>query len=464
MIFIINRGSTGQLRGESVKNEIASLALNNGIVGAGGAGFPTQIKLNCSVEHIVINGAECEPLIAVDEYLMTNYASSLMRTLEEMRVCLGAKDATIAIKAKHHEAVDALKRAIKAFGGLRLFELGNFYPAGDEVVLVYEVTGRNIPHGGIPLDVQTVVVNVETLWNLCEAREGRALTHKWVSVGGAAARPGIYRVALGVSIDDVLALAGGSLIEDYRVVIGGPMMGKLADDLSAPITKTTKGLLVLPMNSPVITLWRRPLETIFRHAKSLCCQCRLCADLCPRALLGYHCTPNRSILAACPGENSPADAILQAMQCSECGVCDLFACPMGLSPRRVNAFLKQQLAQARVANPQKGTLSVPSQWRRYRRINTERLISRLGLEAYYTPPVLKAESLTPRRVCLPLCQHIGRPPVPEVDLGDAIETGQLIARVAQEGAVSSNLFSPIAGRVTAIDSNVIQIESFEVTV
>lgn len=442
-----------------MENEVAVLARQAGVVGAGGAGFPTHVKLNARVEYVIVNGAECEPLMTVDQVLMLRSPAELASMLERVRLSVGAGKAVVAVKKKHAEAVDSMCRACSVYPEQRVYELGDFYPAGDEVVLVYEVTGRQIPHGGIPLDCGVVVLNVETLYNLYEASQSRPVTHKWVTVAGEVGRPGTYRVPLGVRVSEMLALAGGAKLARFSVINGGPMMGKLVGSLDEPVTKTTKGLLVLPHTSPAVASRLRPIAAVLHQAQSLCCQCRACADLCPRGLLGYEIHPNRTILAASYGFQAGTGDIAEALLCSECGACDLYACPMGLSPRRVNQMLKAELLRNKAPNPYRGKPAVVSSWRPYRRIPTRRLISRLNLGDYEIPAELLGGDYLPERVVLPLKQHTGVPAAPVVSQGEQVEKGQLVAQIPGEGVLCSNLFSSIRGVVDSVTGQEIRISA-----
>ena len=440
-----------------MSNRISELALKAGIVGAGGAGFPTHVKLDTQVNHIIINGAECEPLITVDQMLMFHHSDALMRMAEQVRHELGAVLVSFAVKAKHTQVITELQRAINNNQNLEVFQLGDFYPAGDEVVTVYEVTGLSIPEGGIPLDVGVVVINVETLWNLSQAEKGIVNTYKWLTVAGEVERPGIYHVPMGIAKHQVLEAARASLEEDVYVIDGGPMMGKLVEDLNESVTKTTKALLVFPANHPVIVNARRDMNQMLMQARSMCCQCRLCSDICPRNLLGYHCEPNRTILDAAYNWSINSDTMTQAFSCSECGACDMYSCPMGLSPRRINSMLKQQLNKSQIPNPYKGNKPQPSVWRPYRRIPTSRLRARLDVDKYFSPVSINEQEFNPEQIYLPLKQHIGAPAQPVVKVGDAVRLGQLIAAIPESTQVSSNIFSSMDGRVTAVNAEGIKI-------
>ncbi|MEL7565330.1 MAG: 4Fe-4S dicluster domain-containing protein [Dehalobacterium sp.] len=443
-------------------NRIAELARKAGVIGAGGAGFPTHIKLNTKVEYVILNGAECEPLITVDQILLQTKARCLTAMLEEVRQALGAKEAIIGIKAKHQKIIQEVENGLVSYPRIKVSPLGDFYPAGDEVVLVYETTGRQIPQGGIPLEVGVVVINVETLWNLAEAREGRPVTQKWVTVAGAVAFPGTYQVPLGVSAAQMLKLAGDPTLSDFAVLNGGPMMGKPVKNLNEPVTKTTKALLVLPKTNPVVQNSLQPLMQIFRQAQSMCCQCQLCSDLCPRNLLGYKIHPHRMILAAGYHGQVNGRQITEAFLCSECGACDLFACTMGLSPRRVNQSLKIELTRRGVKNPYKGGSAVVHLWRDYRRIPTKRLTARLGINAYHSSPPLRMGEIVPDQVEIPLKQHIGIAAEPIVKKGDLVKKGQLIGMIPEEGKLSSNYHASISGRVLEANKESIVIHAVEV--
>ncbi|MEN6460949.1 MAG: 4Fe-4S dicluster domain-containing protein [Syntrophomonas sp.] len=440
-----------------MSNRMVELALNAGIVGAGGAGFPTHVKLDAQVNRIIINGAECEPLISVDKMLMLYHANELVQMAEKVRLQLGADLVSFAVKAKHVQVITELKKVIDYNNNMEVFQLGDFYPAGDEVVTVFEVTGLSIPEGGIPLDVGVVVMNVETLWNLSQAEKGIVNTHKWLTVAGEVECPGIYHVPMGIAKRQVLEAAKASLDDNVYIIDGGPMMGNLVQDLDEPVTKTTKALLVFPDDHPVIVNARRDINQMLLQARSICCQCRLCSDVCPRNLLGYHCEPNRTILDAAYSWSISNDGLTQALACSECGACDMYSCPMGLSPRRINHMLKEQLNKSKIPNPNKGSKPQPSGWRPYRRIPTSRLCSRLNVDKYFSPLKVYDEEFKSEQIYLPLKQHIGAPAQPVVKVGDSVKLGQLVAAIPKNVRVSSNVFSSMDGRVTAVDTQGIKI-------
>jgi Na+-translocating ferredoxin:NAD+ oxidoreductase RnfC subunit len=228
-----------------------------GVVGAGGAGFPTHTKLAAQVDTVIANGAECDPLLQCDQRLMESRAAEMVRGMQLTMDATGATQGILALKDEYTTATSALRRAIAAAdtkADLSLLQMESRYPAGDEFVLVFEATGRIVPETGLPLHVGCLVQNVQTLFNIARAAKGAAVTHRLLTVAGAVARPVTLWAPVGTSLRDVLRWAGGILpprwsqrtASDYSVVVGGPMMGKVAKTLDEPVTKTTSGLIVLP--------------------------------------------------------------------------------------------------------------------------------------------------------------------------------------------------------------------------
>ena len=179
-----------------------------GIVGAGGAGFPTHVKLNAKAECFVVNAAECEPLIETDKYLCRTYADEIIAAVAAVATHLGAERAVIALKGKYRAEIAALSDAIGRMGAqVEIFEMGTFYPAGDEQTMVQQVTGRSVPERGLPLDVGGVVDNVGTLLNIFDALQGKNVTDKFLSVVGEVKAPIMLHVPVGTAITECVAAA-----------------------------------------------------------------------------------------------------------------------------------------------------------------------------------------------------------------------------------------------------------------
>ncbi|HNC49879.1 MAG TPA: SLBB domain-containing protein, partial [bacterium] len=270
---------------------IVDMIRKAGVVGAGGAGFPAHIKAGSTVDTVIANGAECEPLIHKDYELMLHYPAEVVRGVELVMQSTGAKEGILGVKEKNTKAIEALQKHLKP--GIRLHLLGDFYPSGDEYILVYESTKRLIPPQGIPLHVGCVVNNVETFYNIARAEKGEAVTEKFISVSGAVKKPFTGIVPVGATFADVIAMAGGITEEEYGVFVSGIMMGKLTFDLDQPITKTCAGLIVLPKEHKLVTRKSLPEESMHRIGKSACDQCSYCTELCPRYILGYDIQPHK---------------------------------------------------------------------------------------------------------------------------------------------------------------------------
>src|SRR6187200_1373190 len=180
-----------------------------GVVGAGGAGFPTEVKAASRAEYLLANGAECEPLLHKDLEIMSHYPAEICAGMETMMRSVGAAHGKFGIKEKNKEAVSAVGPEAKK-RSIDLVLLGDFYPSGDEYELVYTATGRLIPPAGIPLNVGCVVSNVETLYNVDLAERGIPVTEKFLSVCGAVRESKSFWVPVGTPFRDLLAMAGGT--------------------------------------------------------------------------------------------------------------------------------------------------------------------------------------------------------------------------------------------------------------
>lgn len=268
-----------------------------GIVGCGGAGFPTAVKYNTKTEYFIINAAECEPLLKTDHYVMNNYAKECVEAIAAVGEMLEAQHIVIATKAYYTKEIAALEKAIQELGApVTIFKMKNFYPAGDEQIMVYEVTGRTVPPGGIPIEVGCVISNIATMLNIYQARQGKNVTHKLLTITGAVREPKILEVPIGTSFDECLALAGGTTLDDFMFINGGPMMGKTGtkEDFSQQVvTKTTSGIIIMEKRDFIYELHEKEIPQMINKARSSCIQCRLCTELCPRYQIGHPIHPHR---------------------------------------------------------------------------------------------------------------------------------------------------------------------------
>ena len=447
-----------------------------GVIGAGGAGFPTHVKLAARVDTVIANGAECDPLLQCDQRLMERHPAELVRGLQLAMEATGAAQGILALKKEYRGAQAALQRAVssaqKAAGGqpaLSMHLLDSRYPVGDEFVLVYETTGRVVPEAGLPLHVGCLVQNVQTLFNINRAAEGRPVTHRLLTVAGAIVRPVTLWAPVGTPIRDVLAWAGGirpaswsqRTGEDYTVVVGGPMMGQVPGNLDQPVTKMTSGLLVLPNDSAVVRYLTRSRKSWVRRGVSTCDQCRDCTDLCPRYLLGHDLKPHEVMRAVNYGLERPASKVTAAILCCECRLCEAYACPLELSPMSYYVAIKEELKALgwRPEKRREGVSLEPHPMRDCRLVPTHRLIARLGLTEWEKQvcPLDEAD-YRPARVTIPL-RHprgIGAPAVPLVAVGQKVAAGDLIAHVP-EGKLGATVHASITGRVSQVTEATVEI-------
>lgn len=439
--------------------EIPAVLKEKGVVGAGGAGFPTYAKLKKEgIDYYLANGAECEPLLSVSKELVSSYGYQVLRGLWHLKNYTQAKHAVIAIKGKYKELLANLQQEIKKNAyDMEVLALADFFPAGDEQVLVFEATKRVVPEAGIPLFVGSVVNNTETLFNVYNAVDHNLpVTDKFITVGGEIPTPCTLKVPVGTEISWLLTRLG--IDYNQKIILdGGPMMGKIINP-QAPITKTTGGLLLFSPEHPVVNQKKLDFSYILRKAKTLCIQCRYCTDKCPRYLLGHDIQPHK--IMNCVGYNLTDSYVKQALLCSECGVCETYACPHGLSPRRVNQELKKLLLEAKVKYTSLNNTYQAKEARSWRKIPMERLKIRLGIEKYDKYAYLRDEEFLPPRVLIPTKQHVGAPAVPLVEKGQKVAKGQILAAVPEE-KLGCNIHASIAGIVREVSSSLIVIQREE---
>lgn len=418
-----------------------------GVIGAGGGGFPTHVKLASKADTIIANGAECEPLLHKDAVIMETEAAALVRGMLLTQEAVGAKDAVIGVKAKKKLAVEAVQEACKGTS-VRVHLLGDYYPSGDEYDLVYEVTGRLIPPAGIPLQVGVVVNNVETYVNIAGAAEGKPVTHKMLTIAGAVQSPATLRVPLGTTYRDCLEAVGGLTTSDPVLCIGGLMMGQTTDKLDTPITKTATGVVILPRDHHVMERKLKPNKVQAQIGKSACDQCRYCTEYCPRFLLGYAVEPHQ-VMRSLAFTATGAEYWNQwATLCCSCGLCTLFACPEELYPKEACDDSKAEMRRANLKWTGPTTVK-PHAMRDGRHVPIKTLTRKLHVQQYDLPAPLWNGKVQPRRLVLPLKQSAGSPCLPQVKTGERVRAGQIIGAPAPN-ALGAILHAPASGEVERI--------------
>lgn len=307
------------------REQLLEVIKRAGIVGLGGAMFPTHVKLNPpagkTIDTFIVNGAECEPYLTVDHRLMLERAEDLILGMKIVMKILGAKKAYIGVESNKIDAYEHL-REVCSDGSIEVVLLKTKYPQGAEKQLIYAITGRKVPVGGLPMDVGVVVQNVQTVIAIKEAVVDRKpLIERALTITGEAVSNPMNVVArIGTTIQQLVDFAGGLKEDAEKLIMGGPMTGIAVNRLDIPILKGTSGITVLPHEEEPI--------------KKPCIRCTKCVLSCPMGLQPY--------LLYLLGNKKKYDQAVDEglMACIECGVC-AYVCPSKIEHVRVIKLTKR---------------------------------------------------------------------------------------------------------------------------
>ncbi len=288
-----------------------------GIVGLGGATFPTHVKLSIpdgkKVDTLIINGVECEPYLTADHRLMLEKADEMMIGIQILMKALEVDRAIIGIENNKPDAIAHLENIAKNYRGIEVAALKVKYPQGGEKQLIKALLNREVPSGGLPLDVGTVVQNVGTAFAVYEAvQKNKPLIERVVTVTGEeAAKPGNFMVRIGTPVEKLIEAAGGLSEATGKIINGGPMMGKALNAVDVPVVKGTSGILLFPE------------EKAHRAKPVQCIRCAKCVSVCPMALEPY------LLIKLTQLEKYDKVEENAVLDCIECGSCS-FTCPAKL--------------------------------------------------------------------------------------------------------------------------------------
>jgi Na+-translocating ferredoxin:NAD+ oxidoreductase RnfC subunit len=420
-----------------------------GVVGAGGAGFPTYKKLERAVDTLILNAAECEPLLHKDKEILKHALDPVLQGMVLCQRQVGAQRAVVAIKNKYHDLIEEIGRR-GARHGIEVFELGDYYPAGDEFITVYEVTKRVIPPGGLPGDVGCLVVNVETALNLAL---DEPVTHKYLTIAADVPEPCTLRAPIGASFGDVLRAVGAEPSRIGHVLIGGVMMGKLMQSFEEVVTRTTGALLCFPEGHGLPRRYLADAPQRDLIGKSACDQCSFCTELCPRYLIGHPIEPHLAMRGL--GFNMVGESMILGSQfCCECNLCSLYSCPEDLFPKDAAADNKRNMRAKGLQHPATGRTDMrPHSMQEYRHVPVSSLIKKLGLSSFQNVgPLLDVDWRRIERVRIPLKQHVGAPAVATVRAGERVSAGQEIGAAPQGLGVA--VHASIAGTVESVGDEI----------
>lgn len=430
--------------------ELQKIVYEAGIVGAGGAGFPTHRKFSDKVKQIVVNAAECEPLMMVDHHILEHHLQSLVDTLNLLIDTMGADEAIIGIKGKNMHLLDS--KILKSLNGtkVKVKEIPDIYPAGDEVVLTYETTGKIIPEGAIPVMVGVMVINVETVYNIHKALAQKPVTEKYITIGGDTKEDITVKAPVGMKIKELLDVCGYGQLDGKAVINGGPMMGNLVDIDNDVVTKTTKGLLIFPQTHSIIQRKKMPMSMTLKRASAACCNCHMCSDVCPRNLLGYDLEVHKTIRAASHAEVQNAEAFLQTSLCCGCGVCTVIGCQQMLDPQKISMECKGLLGKHGLKRTNNKAPEKVRDERASRLVSSSVLIDRLGIRKYVKQSVERRNiEFDPDTVYIQLKQHVGAPATALVKKGDKVQVGDVVAQTPQD-ALGTTMHASINGTVSDV--------------
>lgn len=317
----------------SNKDELVEAIKKSGVVGLGGAGFPTYVKFSTDpkkIEELIINGAECEPYITSDSNTMENQYKDIEYGIELIEKYFGIKKIIIGIESNKKAAIKSMNALADKNSAVTVKVLPSVYPQGGEKVLVYHTTGKVIPQGKLPSDVGCIVCNCTTIAAIGSyAKTGMPLVKKCVTVDGAAIKnPQNVIVPIGTSISDLIDFCGGLVCDPEKIIYGGPMMGISVPNTSAPILKNTNAILALSKKEADI-----PKTTA-------CIRCGSCLNTCP-----FGINP-AGIARALDKNDTEAMEALGANLCMECGCCS-YVCPANIPLVQKNKLAKMAIKEAK---------------------------------------------------------------------------------------------------------------------
>ena len=438
-------------------SDLKQLLKDNGVVGAGGAGFPSYSKLAEGASILLVNAVECEPLLYTSYTLLQNRIRDIVIGMRAVMEYAKIPVGLIAVKGYRAEKL-GYKDGQELAEGVRIKYVPNVYPMGDEINLIYTATGRLVKPGQLPITRGVIVFNTETMHNIgLVAQFRQPVTKTYLTLSGDIPEAFCVKVPLGMKIIEVLETLKVKVPDTHVVIDGGPSMGTIVNPYVDVVKKPTSGLLILPKTIPAVRNKLRTMEENFRMAASVCCQCTRCTDMCPRHLLGYPLEPHKMVRSTLSAAQADPELIKTATLCCGCDICGTLACCQDISPMQIIKQYKGILSKNKmryVADPNEEFTVSPE--RDYRMVSAGKWKEVLGVSQYDKfPPTYIDEKLKAKEVEVPMVQHIGAPAIPCVKVGDFVNENDKIAEAAE--GLSVPHFAPITGKVTYVDNQKIVI-------
>jgi electron transport complex protein RnfC len=308
-------------------DDIIDIVREKGIVGMGGAGFPASVKFKSAkpIDTVLLNGCECEPFLTADHRVMLEYADDVLNGMKILLKVTGAEKGIVVIEDNKHDAIELMRAKTADMEGVEVVVAKTKYPQGAEKMLIKRVLGRQVPSGGLPLDVGVIVSNVSTIKAVADAvLKGMPLIERVVSVTGPKIRkPGNFVVKIGTSVQEIVDYCGGFTDSDVTVKLGGPMMGFAITDLNVPVIKGTNGVIAI---EPTVS------------EPAACIRCGRCVDVCPMELFPLYYV---KYAETSDGQGFRDKSV---RDCMECGCCE-FICSAKLPIRDTIKLGKKVLAE-----------------------------------------------------------------------------------------------------------------------
>lgn len=408
---------------------------------AGGTPWPLEARVAAArgrARVVVIDATDGDPAVASARRGAAAYATELRAGVDAVRAAVGAE-----------RAVVAFARGGARPPGVEAVSVDDVARCGEPADLALDAAGARVAPGADPLTAGVLVIDAAAAIAL---GAGTPVVERTMTVAGAVARPGVGRVPVGTTVDDLVAAAGGATCGPAWVALGdGPLAGRPLDRDDV-ITKATRAIFVGAAGSDLVRRARLRLGDAVRRSLSACERCAMCADVCPPRLLGGRLRPDE-LMRALSTPVVAREELAAALECTSCGLCDV-ACPSGLSPRALIAATSRALADRGVAPPAHG--GPVHEARATRRLSLSLVARRLGLGD--APPELPWEhwAVVPARVVLPLKQSLGVAARPRVQVGDRVTRGSLLADVP-DGVVGTQVHASITGRVAEIADGAVTV-------
>ncbi len=419
--------------------DIVANAREAGVTVAGGE--PLHPLLERPVQTVLAGCVESEPLSAAARALVATHPAAVLEGLTLAMKATRARFGVFAVPSDEPGLHAALEAVARDFAHLRIEKVLPFHPLGTPRVLARELLGVTVPADTSLGAAGVLVLDVQALYHLAGACDGRPVTHRFVTVAGEVEKPATMRVPIGTPLGDLVRLCGGVTGGvDAAIVVGGVLAGRLAG-FEDTVGRDDSAVSVLPAAHPAVERVGQRTDSMVARARSVCGGCRLCTESCPQHLAGHAIQPHLLMRAMAHGLSTIDDVVLGAGSCTGCLVCRV-ACPAGLAPGRVYATVRAHLLEKGLEQVPVGPLVPAHEAERERRMTRRRLAERLGVVRYDgVLPVDDNYHVVPR---VQLGADFG---VPRVTIGERVEMGRLLVDAAEGGLP---VHAPIPGVVSRV--------------